>query len=246
MNVTNPYGFIYITTNTVNGKRYIGQKRFDNKYQWKFYLGSGKALKMAVNKYGKDNFHRDIVDIAYSRDELDSKEIQWVTNYNAVESEDFYNIADGGHAGNKYAGKTEEEMDEIRKKISEAGKGRILSDNARQNISSAKKGESNPMWGKYNEKNPFYGKHHSIETRTKLSEMRKGTHQTEERRRKVSKPVVQLSKEGNFIAGYYSAKEASRETGTDTSDIAKCCKGKQNTARGYTWVYAEEYYRRCG
>ncbi|WP_373854704.1 hypothetical protein [Clostridium arbusti] len=29
MEIENPYGFIYITTNMVNGKKYIGQKMFD-------------------------------------------------------------------------------------------------------------------------------------------------------------------------------------------------------------------------
>ena len=30
VDVINPYGFIYLTTNYINGKRYIGQKKFDN------------------------------------------------------------------------------------------------------------------------------------------------------------------------------------------------------------------------
>lgn len=38
---------------------------------------------------------------------------------------------------------------------------------------------------------------------------------------------------------YYSAGEASRQTGTDQSGITKCCKGKQKTAGGYHWEYAD-------
>ena len=53
MEIENPYGFIYITTNMVNGKRYIGQKKFCD--GWKTYLGSGKLLKEAIKKYGKEN-----------------------------------------------------------------------------------------------------------------------------------------------------------------------------------------------
>ena len=54
MEIENPYGFIYITTNMVNGKRYIGQKKFCD--GWKTYLGSGKLLKKAIKKYCKENF----------------------------------------------------------------------------------------------------------------------------------------------------------------------------------------------
>ena len=46
MEIKNPYGFIYITTNMINGKRYIGQKKFCNR--WKTYLGSGTLLIKAL------------------------------------------------------------------------------------------------------------------------------------------------------------------------------------------------------
>ena len=48
------YGYVYITTNKITGKQYIGKhraKKFDSSYK-----GSGKYLLRAFNKYGKDNF----------------------------------------------------------------------------------------------------------------------------------------------------------------------------------------------
>lgn len=39
------YGFIYITTNLINGKRYIGQKKYDKEGTWKNYLGSGTIFE---------------------------------------------------------------------------------------------------------------------------------------------------------------------------------------------------------
>ena len=75
-----PYGFIYITTNKINGKRYIGQRKFSNNHGgWKNYLGSGKLLNRAIKKYGIENFYRDIVDLAYSAEELDEKECEWIS-----------------------------------------------------------------------------------------------------------------------------------------------------------------------
>lgn len=95
-NVINPYGFIYITTNIINGRRYIGQKSFDYKSRWYSYVGSGYQLIKAIKKYGKENFKRDIVAIAYTAKELNELEIIWIRDYNAVINENFYNMADGG------------------------------------------------------------------------------------------------------------------------------------------------------
>lgn len=92
----NAYGFIYITTNLINGKKYIGQKKFDNKSRWISYLGSGSHLMKSIKKYGKQNFHRDIVDIGYSGDELNRLEYKWIKDLDAVKSEYFYNKIEGG------------------------------------------------------------------------------------------------------------------------------------------------------
>jgi ribosomal protein S27E len=97
--VFNPYGFIYVITNLVNGKRYIGQKKFDNCGRWVKYMGGGKHLKVAQEKYGLNNFKRDIVYLCYSSDELNQAEYDFVKYFNAVESDSYYNMIDGGNVG---------------------------------------------------------------------------------------------------------------------------------------------------
>lgn len=81
----NFYGFIYITTNLINGKKYIGQKKGYNDT----YLGSGKILKLAIKKYGRENFKREILDYANSKEELNIKEDYYIHKYNAHHSDEF-------------------------------------------------------------------------------------------------------------------------------------------------------------
>lgn len=116
------YGFVYITTNNVNGKKYIGQKKYGVN-GWETYLGSGVALNNAIKKYGKENFTREIIDEANSSEELNKKEIYWIKYYNAIKSNVFYNIASGGDGGNTTLGYSTKEKQELSQKRSEAFKG---------------------------------------------------------------------------------------------------------------------------
>ena len=93
-----PYGFIYITTNLINGKRYIGQKKLNSHRDNQSYLGSGVGITKAIKKYGEENFYKEIVDWGYNKEELDLKEYEWIKNLDAVKSEDYYNLIDGGDA----------------------------------------------------------------------------------------------------------------------------------------------------
>ena len=55
-------GYIYVTTNLLNGKKYVGRHcstEFD-----KSYYGSGIHLKRSINKYGIENFSCELIDTA--------------------------------------------------------------------------------------------------------------------------------------------------------------------------------------
>ena len=56
-----------------------------------------------------------------------------------------YNIASGGSNGNPLEGKTEEEIEQWKQKLSEAHKGKIFSEEHKQKMSEAKKGKNHPQ-----------------------------------------------------------------------------------------------------
>ena len=89
------YGYIYITTNLINDRKYIGQHKceiFDINYK-----GSGKILKQAFIKYGIDNFKCEILKECNSKKELDESERYFIEYYDAVNSDEFYNLVPGGN-----------------------------------------------------------------------------------------------------------------------------------------------------
>ena len=60
-----------------------------------------------------------------------------------------------------------------------------------------------------------------------------------------SKPVLQFTREGKFIAEFYGASEANRNTGICVSSIHRVARGvkRYKTAGGYIWKYKEEAVR---
>lgn len=87
-----PYGFVYETTNNITGMKYIGKCIYGRQNNWKSYLGSGTYLKRAINKYGKQNFSRIILEDAYSDEELNCLEEKYIKELNAVEDTSYYNL----------------------------------------------------------------------------------------------------------------------------------------------------------
>ena len=87
------YGYIYITENIINNKRYIGQHRSSD---WDYnYFGSGKILKQTITKYGIKNFTCFPPAWAWSKEELNQLEIDYIAHYNPE-----YNITKGGQGFN--------------------------------------------------------------------------------------------------------------------------------------------------
>ena len=109
------YGYVYLTTNKINNKKYIGKHKsesFDESYK-----GSGIYLNHAINKYGKDNFVTEILEWCETREELNQREQYYIDYHNAIYRDDFYNIAHGGEGGDTYSGLSEKAKLEFKDKI---------------------------------------------------------------------------------------------------------------------------------
>lgn len=84
---------IYIITNIINGKRYIGQSTDIKRRFYEHRCISHESnihLKRALNKYGKENFKYEILELC-AEEELDEREVYYI---NAVKPE--YNVSTGG------------------------------------------------------------------------------------------------------------------------------------------------------
>lgn len=139
------YFTIYETTNLINGKKYIGMHSTNNLND--DYIGSGTIFRRAVEKYGKNNFKKEILYVFNSFNDMKDKETELVTK-DIVESNEYYNMKTGGEGG-VYS-------DEVRKIISIKATGRKMP------IESIEKGlctrKKNGNWYKSGEEHHFFGK----------------------------------------------------------------------------------------
>ena len=162
-------GYIYITTNNINGMKYIGKRKKD-RFLGNKYLGSGKYLKEAIAVYGSDNFSVELLCECETIEELNEKEIYYIDKYNAQYDSMFYNIAKGGEAGiggDHFRG--HHHTDETRRKMSESRTGSKNSNfgNRWKQSDELKKKHSLISSGSGN---GMYGKHHSEETKKLIAD----------------------------------------------------------------------------
>jgi hypothetical protein len=155
-------------TNTVNGKRYIGQS-INCEGRWEDHKTCNRvyALYNAIRKYGVDSFTHEIL-IACPIESLDFFEIAFIAGYGTFKGEG-YNLTEGGSGTRGYKA-----SDETKKKLSEAGKGRKDSDETRKKKSESALGKRKTEEHKKALSEANLGKKHTEEWKQKQSERFKG------------------------------------------------------------------------
>jgi hypothetical protein len=159
-----PHYTVYETTNLLNGKTYIG-KHITNDPE-DAYLGSGKLLRRAIEKYSRDVFQKTVLFDFDNEVDMNKKESQLVTEeYCALPSN--YNLCRGGQGGFGYinqhglANKSKERY-HTQAHLERWEKRRRPMDKEISRLGNE------AMLTKY-PKSPFYGRTHSEEAKAKIS-----------------------------------------------------------------------------
>jgi group I intron endonuclease len=92
-------GFVYIWTNKINDKKYIGSHIGTENDG---YIGSGIAFNKAIKKYGIINFERTILEFVDDNNSIREKEQYYLDLYDAANNKMFYNIKEKAGGGFEY------------------------------------------------------------------------------------------------------------------------------------------------
>lgn len=99
-------GFVYLITNLISNKKYIGKKLLKFKKtktvkgkkkkslvesDWKTYWGSNDELKEDVKRLGEVNFKREVLIFCKSKGELSYFELKEQVLAGVLESDEYYN-----------------------------------------------------------------------------------------------------------------------------------------------------------
>jgi group I intron endonuclease len=142
---------IYKITNTQNGKVYVGKTESTlifriRKHCMEVRKGTNRYLYDAIRHYGWDIFSVEIIETCSSKEELNEREIYWITVLKSNDKSFGYNMTEGGdgvgfslEALKKSADmrRGKPRSDEVKKKISDGNRGKItvISEETKKKIS---------------------------------------------------------------------------------------------------------------
>ena len=99
-------GFVYLITNTTNGRKYIGKKlltfastkqvkgkkkRIRVASDWMIYYGSSDEVKADVALFGEESFTREILHVCLTKGETNYLELREQMDRRVLETNEYYN-----------------------------------------------------------------------------------------------------------------------------------------------------------
>lgn len=206
---------VYIHTNKLNGKKYIGLTCQSVERRWKHgqgYKGSTYFYN-AIQKYGWDNFCHDVIQSGLTKQQAQDLESKLICEYNTQNEKYGYNLESGGCAP------THSEV--TKELLSNKLKGRTFTDEWRANMREAFKLRPGREWTK--------------ESKEKLRQSKLGHEVSKDTREKLRKAFGQavLCVETNQV--FSSMKEAADYFNLSKCTISAVIKGRNKTAAGYHW-----------
>jgi hypothetical protein len=95
--MSNKIHYVYLTTNLISGKQYVGDHTIDPKEK-RYYIGSGSYFCNTVKIYGEHNFFKEILEWGDTREEVSKLQEKYIKEFNTLKPRG-YNISPTGGVG---------------------------------------------------------------------------------------------------------------------------------------------------
>jgi group I intron endonuclease len=218
---------IYLTTNTINGKKYIGKDRNN----LKSYLGGGTDLNRDIKKYGRNNFKKEILENCLSIEELNQREIYWLEYFDAALNPLFYNKTNKSYGRTDKFTKTEAYQNRG-EKISKSNKGKSKPEYWKNSLQLKEHGKNLGNSNKGKPKPSGFGEKLSKQRKGKISPLKGKPHTSN------YKSVICMDDNRNIIKEYTSQIEAEKDLNIAKGTVSKGIK-KGYRIGGYFWRFKE-------
>lgn len=131
---------VYLITNLVNGKQYVGKTVASAESRWSDHVSDAKhgrahILHNAIRKYGREAFSLVVLNTCLDNRALCSVEKFWIKERNTM-LPNGYNMTEGGEGALGY-----KHTDEAKVKMVKAFTGRVASKETRELLSRMRKGK---------------------------------------------------------------------------------------------------------
>lgn len=225
---------VYLRTNKINGKQYVGQtsniKRRETYWKSPKCTYANKLLTEDRFKYGLENWVLEVIAEVDTREEAWKLEEKCIKEFN-TRFPNGYNRAYGGKT-NKGGNEGYHNGKEFKKGDEPWNKGvkNCFSDETIKKMSENHKGKHNSPSTEFKK-----GMKLSEGTKKKMSASRTGS------RNWRSKKVAQLTLDDILIKSYDSGCIAAKVTNISQAHINQCCRGERKTAGGFKWMYLDDY-----
>ena len=211
--LTSPSGKVYIgiTSKTVQERWRNGKGYKDNAH-----------ISFAIEKYGWENFKKEILFENLSSEEAFKTEILKIKEFRCTDPNFGYNKSSGGESGYSGVKCSEETREKLRQYRGEKhhGFGKPISEQHKKRIGDANRGKKN-----------------SLESRKHMSDAHKGQHNSPESMKKChdanKKKIVCI--ENGMI--FESLQEAANFAGVSYTGISAVANGRAKKAGGFRWKY---------
>lgn len=214
----NENGIIYKVTNIKTEEKYIGAttKSIEERQQDHFRKSETNncyKFQNAISTYGKDAFVWEQIDTASSIDELAKKEIQYIEKFE-TNSKGYNSDKGGGFKKTIYKYNLDGSFNSSYDNLTDAG----------NSINVKKQDISRACWSVNHTLAGFLWSYEYVDAFKPNIDNRK-------------KEVLQYNLNGNLLAKYVSASEASRKTGISKTCITRCCRKERVQSGGFIWNY---------